>query len=256
MPTIAPDSLAALVIIFVAALAGAFVKGVTTMGLALIAVPIIALILDVQTAILSLFLSKFLSDITMLYESKRGLAWRSSFRLGPFIVAGIIAIPGATFLLAKAAGPWLYVVLGVSILLFVAYQLRPKAFIINVKHEAGWGVAFGAAAGATQGLTGVGGPYTAMYLYSLGTATNEFVFLSSVIYLLLDFSQLGAILYLDLYDRTRLGYAVLTIVPVMLGTWLGIRVRSRLNAAAFKRALLVLLAISAASLLVRAAAVA
>ena len=40
MPTIAPDSLAALVIIFVAALAGAFVKGVTTMGLALIAVPI------------------------------------------------------------------------------------------------------------------------------------------------------------------------------------------------------------------------
>ena len=251
MGEITADDLAALAVILPAAFVGAFAKGVTTIGLTLIAVPIIALFLDVQTAILSLFLSKFLSDAVMLLEAKRTLAWRSALRLVAFIAAGAIAIPAATFVLATAPGPWLNLFLGLSIFVFIAYQLLPRPVAIASRHEATWGAVFGIAAGAAQGLTGVSGPYSAMYLYGLHLGTAEFVFLSSVIYLLLDFSQLAAILYLDLYDPTRILYAVCAIAPVLAGTWLGIRVRAKLNGQAFRRALLVLLGLSGASLLVR-----
>ncbi len=251
MPGIDPDSLPAMIVIVSAAFVGAVVKGVTTMGLALIAAPVIALLVDIQTAILSLFLSKLVSDVAMLVESKRNFPWRSCLRMGPFILAGTVAVPAATFLLASATGSWLYVVLGVSILIFVVYQLHPRPLAIAPEHEARWGVGFGIAAGMTQGLTGVGGPYTAMYLYSLKIGTLEFVFLSSVIYLIVDLSQLFAILYLELYDRTRLFYAILNFVPVVAGTWVGIRLRGRLGAVSFRRALLVLLFLSGSAALVR-----
>ena len=250
-----PDNLISIGVILAAAFLGAFIKGVTTMGLNLIAVPVIALFLDVQTAVLSVFLSKFLSDILMLVQSKKGFTWRSSLRLSSFIISGAIAIPAATYLLANATGRWLDLFLGFSILAFVAYQLHPRPLTISRHHETGWGTAFGIAAGTTQGLSGVGGPYTAIYLYSLRLTTTEFVFLSSVIYLLFDFSQIGAVLSLKLYDQTRLFYAVITIIPVMAGTWLGIRLRGRLNPKMFKRSLLVLLVLSAGSLLARGAGV-
>lgn len=240
-----------MIVIVVAASIGAFVKGVTTMGLALIAVPIIALFLDVQTAILSLFLSKMLSDLTMLLESKRGLEWQSSWRLASFALGGAIAIPIATLVLAKAKDQWLYLVLGLTIVIFVVYQMHPRPLTIRREEEKSWGAFFGMAAGATQGLTGAGGPYTAMYLYSLKLTTGEFVFLSSVIYLLFDFSQIGAILYFDLYDRTRLLYALSTVIPVMAGTWLGIHVRGKLDPVTFRRSILLLLALSGGGLMAR-----
>jgi uncharacterized membrane protein YfcA len=105
-------------------------------------------------------------------------------------------------------------------------------------------------------LTGAAGPYAAMYLYGLGLTSGEFVFLSSVSYLLFDFSQLGAILYTGLYDATRFFYALTTIVPVMGGTYLGIWFRARLDERQFKKLVLLLLLVSAGALIFRATSMA
>jgi len=240
------------VVILCGAFVGGCVKGVTTMGLGLIAVPIVALFLDVQTAVLTLFASKFLSDAVMLLESRGCIPWQSTLKLAWFMLSGAIAIPAATYVLASLSGKYLDVFLAVTILGFVVWQLSPRTPLFSSTFEHGWAAGFGAAAGASQALTGVGGPYTAMYLYTLRVPQSEFVFLSCVVYLLFDFSQLAAILYLDLYDRTRLTYSALTIVPVMAGTWLGVRLRRRLDPRAFRLALFTLLVASAMGLLLRA----
>jgi hypothetical protein len=243
----------ALGVIAAAAFAGAFIKGVTTLGLALFAIPLISLFLDVQTAILSLFVSKFLSDIAMLAHSKKVLPWRLSRRVAGFIVVGLVSIPLATLLLAKARGPWMYLCLAASVLLFVGFQLKPGGPAGTRREGRRWKWGFGFAAGASQGLTGAAGPYAAMYLYGLGLTTEEFVFLSSVIYLLFDFSQFGSILYTRLYDPARIFYALMTIVPVMGGTYLGIWFRGRLDDRQFRKLVLGLLLVSAGALIFRAA---
>jgi len=252
--TLPPDSGWTVAVIVAAAFLGAFVKGVTTLGLALLAVPLISLVLDVQTAVLSLFLSKFLSDVAMLLNSKKELSWRLSRRVMAFMLAGAVAIPVATVLLSSAKGPGLYLFLAASILVFIGSQLRAARPPSAGPPHGGWAWGLGLAAGASQGLTGAAGPYAAMYLYGLGLTTNEFVFLSSVIYLIFDVSQLAAILYTGLYDTTRLLFALLTIVPVMAGTWLGIRFRQQLDAQQFRRLLLLLLLASAGGLIWRALA--
>ena len=247
-----PDRGYTVAVVVAAAFVGAFVKGVTTLGLALFAVPLISLFLDVQTAILSLFLSKCLSDVAMLMNARKGFSWRYSTRIASFAIFGLAAIPIATLLLAEAKGPWLHLFLAASVLIFIAFKLKPHPpaapYVRDTRSS--WG--FGFAAGASQGLTGAAGPYVAMYLYGLGLTTNEFVFLSSVIYILFDVSQLAAILYTGLYDRTRLLYALLTIAPVMVGTYVGIHVRGRLNDRQFRNALLGILAASAVGLIYRA----
>jgi uncharacterized membrane protein YfcA len=242
----------AMVIVLAAAFAGAFVKGVTTLGLALFAVPMISLFLDVQTAILSLFLSKCLSDVAMVVNVRKEFSWRLSMRVVPFAIFGLAAIPVATLLLANSKGPWLYLFLAASILIFIAFQLRSRRPAWAHAQDSRWSWGFGFAAGASQGLTGAAGPYAAMYLYGLGLTTSEFVFLSSVIYLLFDCSQLAAILYTGLYDRTRFLYALLTIVPVMAGTYVGIHFRGKLNDEQFRKVLLGILALSAGGLIYRA----
>jgi uncharacterized protein len=244
-------TLAAMAMIVVATFVGAVVKGVTTIGLAMIAVPLIALLLDVQTAVLSIFLSRILSDIAMLLESRRGFAWGLALRLRSFIAAGAIGVAGGTYLLSTLSGPWLHVFLGVTILVFVLHQAYGRPVAFAVERQSAWASVFGLAAGTTQGLTGIGGPYSAIYLYSLRLEPRQFVFLSMVIYLILDLGQLAAIVYLGLYDATRLLYALVAIPPVMLGTWLGIRLRSRLPPEKFRVALLVLLAASGVTLMLR-----
>jgi uncharacterized protein len=176
---VSSDAGYAIVVVVAAAFAGAFVKGVTTLGLALFAVPLISLFLDVQTAILSLFLSKCLSDAAMMVNAKKDFSWRLSGRIAPFAIFGFAAIPFATLLLANADGPWLYLFLAASILVFIAFQLGHRQ-AARPQHDSRWSWGFGVAAGASQGLTGAAGPYAAMYLYRLGLPTNEFVFLSSV----------------------------------------------------------------------------
>ena len=244
-------TITAMALIVAASFLGAVVKGVTTIGLALIAVPLIALLLDVQTAVLSIFLSRILSDIALLFEARGGYDLALVLRLGTFIVAGAIGVVAGTYLLSTLSGPWLNVFLGMTILIFVCHQAYGRPLTFSLERQSGWGAVFGLVAGTTQGMTGVGGPYSAMFLYSLRLQPREFVFLSMIVYLILDISQLGAIVYAGLYDRTRFLYAVVSIPPVLLGTWLGIRLRSKLSPSGFRLAVLVLLAISGLGLVVQ-----
>lgn len=120
---LAPESLLFLAAIIMAA---SFAKGVTTMGLNLIGVPVIAIFFDVQTAIVATSIPKFLSDIYMGMEARDG-AERSLLRgVAAFAAAGAVAVAGATFLLASLADRSLSLVLGACVIAFVILQLLPS----------------------------------------------------------------------------------------------------------------------------------
>lgn len=251
IPAFDPQGAMAIGIIVAASFVAAIVKGVTTMGLGIVGVSVIAAFIDVQTAILSLFGAKCVSDIVMMFESKRMLSWRLVWRLRWFAIAGFVAVTIATYLLANLPGRVLFIVLGAAIVGFIFLQLRTKPIHIPIRHEQPWGALFGAATGLGQGLTGIGGPQTAMYLYSMHLTTAEFVFMSCSVYVFFDVGQMASILYLDLYNPTLIFYSLAVFLPVMAGTWVGIRIRHRIPAAAFRYAVLAVLFATAIGLIVR-----
>ncbi|MGD9869372.1 MAG: TSUP family transporter [Hyphomicrobiales bacterium] len=231
--------------------AASFVKGVTTMGLNLIGVPVIAIFFDVQTAIVATSIPKFLSDIYMGLEARDGAESSTPKGMAEFAIAGAVAVAGATFLLASLANRSLSFVLGAFVIAFVVLQLLPKPPVIPAHHRRAWGVPFGLLSGVSQGLTGAAGPTTAIYLYSVTTTTTSFVFLSSIVYVALGVMQLSAFVGFGLFSIERLMASVLLVPPVFVGTWLGIKCRRRLSVRRFRQALLVMLAATAAALIAK-----
>lgn len=251
IPPIDPYGPLAIGLIAGAAFLAAVVKGVTTMGLGLVGVTVIAMFMDVQTAVLSMFAAKFVSDAIMLFESKREHAWHLTWRLRWFAVSGVIGVSAATYLLANLPSHVLLLILGATIVAFIALQARREPIRIAVEREQPWGVVFGSVTGILQGLTGIGGPPTAMYLFSMRLTTAEFVFMSCAVYFLFDIGQLAAVLSLDLYNTTRIFYSIAVFVPVMLGTWVGVCLRRRISVTMFRYAVLTVLFITGIGLIVK-----
>ncbi|MEC9369272.1 MAG: sulfite exporter TauE/SafE family protein [Pseudomonadota bacterium] len=240
-----------LLLLVAIAAAASFAKGVTTFGLNLIGVPAIATLFDVQTAVVVTLLPKFLSDIYMAWESRDGASREAIHGVAAFAISGSVAVACATFLLASLANRSLTLILGAFVLFFVLLQLSPRPPVIPARYRQAWGVGFGLLSGASQALTGVAGPTTSIYLYSLSLDTTAFVFVSSLIYLALDILQLSAFAWFGLYSFDRMLVSVTLVLPVMLGTWLGIKCRRRLSARRFRQALLGMLFLTAIALIIK-----
>ena len=229
--------------------AGGIIKGATNLGLNLLAVPALAPIVGVPTAVLTIFIAKTVSDVVMLLESRGADGFREARRVSGFLIAGFTGVFAGTMLLASLDRTILFLILGGFLLSYVLLQARERILAIPPGHERVWAPIAGGLSGLCQGVTGAAGPTTAVYMLSLRLTPREFVFLTSVIFLTIDAGQFAGILYMDLYDATRLFYAAVAFVPVMAGTWVGIRLRNRLSSKGFRRAILAILFVMGLNLL-------
>ena len=229
--------------------AGAIVKGATNMGLNLLAVPALAPVVGVPTAVLTIFIAKAVSDVVMLLESRTSEGLRPARRVAGFLTAGFFGVVLGTFLLAYLDRNLLFLILGSLLLLYLALETRRRTLVIPPAQEKFWGPVAGGLSGVSQGLTGAAGPTTAIYMLSLNLTPREFVFLTSVIFIAINAGQIAGILYLDLYTKQRLVYALIAFVPVMAGTWIGIRLRGKLSSRGFRNAILILLLLMALNML-------
>jgi uncharacterized membrane protein YfcA len=229
--------------------AGGIIKGATNLGLNLLAVPALAPFIGVAGAILTIFIAKTVSDVVMLFESRGTDGVRDARRVSGFLVAGFAGVFAGTMLLAYLDRQVLFLILGGFLLIYLLLQARDRPLAIPSGHERVWAPIAGGLSGLCQGLTGAAGPTTAVYMLSLRRTPREFVFLTSVIFLAIDAGQLAGILYMDLYDTTRLYYAAVAFVPVMAGAWIGIRLRNRLSSGGFRKAILTVLFVMGLNLL-------
>lgn len=243
------DAALILSVIVVTTFLGGVVKGATNMGLNLLAVPALAPLIGVPAAVLTIFLSKSVSDVVLLIESRGEQGLREGKRVTGFLAAGLLGALAGTFLLASLDRSILFLVLGVSLILYVALDAMQRPIRIPPGQEKIWAPIAGGASGLSQGLTGAAGPTTAIYMMSLDLTPREFIFLTSVIFLAIDAGQVIGIVALDLYDGQRLLYAGTAFMPVMLGTWLGMRLRRRLSSRGFRNAILALMFVMGLNLL-------
>lgn len=238
-----------LLVIAGATFLGAIAKGAVNLGLNLLAVPAMAPLVGVPTAVLTIFLGKVLSDFVLVYESRANDALAESKRVLPFLLLGCVGAAGGTALLAHLNRDILFILLGGVILVFVALDYAGRAIVIPSGQERYWAPVAVLVSGVSQGLTGAAGPTIAIYMLSLKLTPREFVFLTSVIFIAINAGQFVAILYLDLYTETRVFYAVAALLPILFGTWIGIRLRARLTSLGFRRVILLILTLMALNLL-------
>jgi uncharacterized protein len=135
-----------------------FVRSTLGFGEALIAVPLLALIMPVTVAAPVAALVSMTVALIVVVQDWGHVQWRSAARL---VLSTVVGIPLGLLLLTRAPEPVVKCLLGAVICLFAVFSLRRGAGWNLAGDAAGW--AFGFAAGVLGGAYGMNGPPLAVY---------------------------------------------------------------------------------------------
>lgn len=240
---------AEITVILVAAVFASIVKTMLGSGYPIILIPVIALFSTVETAaVISAPANVFLNLILAVELWHRR---HDTVFLGRFVAASVVGAALGALLLPIAPDRALRLVLVAAMGLFIVTRTRHVDVTVSPATARRFSPVVGGVAGIFQGATGVSGPIVAPWHLTLGLDRDPFVFSVGVIYGLSSASQLTFIVAQGLFDKERLLIG-LALIPIAFAfAPVGSRLRVRLDLALFERLVIVLLVVSAVSLVVR-----
>ena len=240
---------AEIAVVLGASLLGAFVKSVTGMGYPLLAVPLIALALGIEDAVVIVSGPNAVANFALCWQARDG---RGDTRDLPVLVS--TAFAGAflgTFLLVTLPEDPLLVLLAVTIVVFVASYLRSPELRMRPETTRRWSPLVGAIAGVMQGALGVSGPVVGAWMHGYRLRSQAYVFSVTLIFGIAGSVQLVLLAVTGRYTGDRLGVSALALLPVVAILPVGMRWRRRLGGRGFDLAVLAVLLASGAALVVR-----
>ena len=237
------------VLILGLAVAGA-AKGVSGMGLPLIATPILAGVFGPRMAVTIVTIPIFVANTLLVVQGFR----RSGGLLRgvvPLLAAAVVGTAFGTLLLAALDQRTFAILIAAMVAIFLARGDRlfgedPAALRARVLGPL---VCF--AGGVLQGTTSIASPLVGSYFHAQRLRPAEFVFVLSAIFELNSIVQLIGYSLQGLYTPEVVALGLLGLVPTLLAMMLGIYLRGRLDATLFRRLIVALLLLSVTNLLWR-----
>jgi len=239
-----------LVVIVLASFAGALVKGVTGLGYPVLAVPLIALVTGIEDAVVVVAIPNLLANVVLCWEARDA---RSESRdLGRLVGFGIVGAVIGTIALVHLPEQPLLLALAFTVGVFVVQMIRRPDLGLDAGTATRWSPVAGLFTGLMQGAVGVSGPIVATWLHGYRLAIQAYVFSVTMIFGVTGAVQLVVLTLQGQMHRDRLVGAVLAGVGVAIALPLGLRLRRRLAGPTFEKVVLVVLLISAVSLVFEA----
>ncbi len=217
-------------------LLASFVKGAIGFGFPTVSTPILALFMDVKTAIaITIFPNLVMDGIQSarrpgLLHTLRRHAWLYGF--------GIVGMFAGTYLLTVISGRLALLILGAFVLAFVALNLSRFTPRIDSRWERVLSPPLGLFAGVLGGVTNVPGTPLVLYFYALGMDKGEFVRSIAFSFLVYKGAQLVAVTQAGLMTGRLFGLSVGATVLGLGAFWLGLRVQDGVAQETFDRAVL------------------
>ena len=235
-----------LVVIVVAIAVGAFIKGATGGGLPQIAIPVMAVFLGVEHAVVIMAIPGVVANGLLVWSHRREAG--ATRDLPGMLAAGVLGSIVGTMLLESLDARVLSAVLAVVIITYIVIATLRPGFSIPARVTRIASPPVGLAAGGLQGATGISGPLLTTYLHGFGLPPRAYVFSLSVLFFVFSSVQTATLAGVGLYTQARLIESLLALVPILVALPLGVRAARRLSARTFQRVVLVLLAASVVSL--------
>ncbi|MFD1794543.1 sulfite exporter TauE/SafE family protein [Paracoccus aurantiacus] len=237
--------------VFGVTLFAGFVKGAVGFAMPMIMMSAFASVLPPKLALAALILPTLVTNVMQAGRQGFGAAWGSVRRFRWHIaMVGIFILVSAAFIGAVPQS-LMYLLLGIPIVAFAAWQLSGRPLKLPVHHERRFEIVTGIIGGLYGGISGIWGPPLIVYLLSVGAPKDEQMRVQGVVFLLgavvLTFAHLGS----GVLNGQTLPLSAVLIVPGVLGMWAGLKVHDRLDVTQFRRWTLVLLVLSGLNLVRR-----
>jgi uncharacterized membrane protein YfcA len=238
------------ILVGIALIIAAFVKGATGLGFPLIATPMVALLLDIRTAITILILPNLFMDSAQVIRG--GFPYEVFRRFGSLIAPTIAGVFLGTMVLVRLPLWILNLCLGVMVVVFVLSNVLKCDFAISPRAEKVFGPVCGFISGFLNGMTNAAGPTLAIYLYSLKLEKRTFVKSIATIFVTTKVTQLIAISTWNLFNWHTITLSIQVLLFTLAGFYAGMKTQDRVNQHTFNRGLLLLLSLIGMVLIWRA----
>jgi hypothetical protein len=240
-----------IIILTVALGGGGLVKGVTGMGLPLVAIPILAAFLGIAHAVAIVMMPILATNAWQLWQLRDELK-RLRF-LGPMLAAGSVGVFVGVWVLTTVPERALSVVLAVILFLYIGLRLAKPDF--RIRERLGYLLAApaGFVAGVLQGATGISSPVGVTFIHALREPRRAHIAAVSAMFLVFVIFHIPALLIAGIFTFERFVQSTFAILPAAAAMPLGTYLSSRLSQKAFDGIILALLAIIAVQLMSKGA---
>lgn len=237
-------------IVFLVALGfllGGILKGATGAGAPLIAVPLLTLFYDVQTAIVLFSIPNLIPNIWQSWRY-RGARLPFSF-LGAFALAGSAGTIVGTLTLVRLPADTLAAIVAIVVLFYVVFRLFNPEW--KLPFSVGNRVAglVGGLAGTLQGASGISAPVSISFLNALRLDRDQFISTISVYFCAVAIVQIPMLVTMQLMTVDLFWLSCAALVPLFAGMPVGNWLTRHLSPEQFDRILLLVLAVLGVRLL-------
>lgn len=228
---------------------GGFTSGLTGFAAGLVVSGVwLQILTPLQTAVL-IAAYGMVNQAYGIWKVRDALQWR---RILPFVIGAAVGVPLGAYLVTYLNPAHLRIGVGVLLIAYSTYNLaRPAIAPITSNRAIDTGI--GILNGLLGGLTGLGGVISTIWVQLGGgpkdaqRAVFQPVLFITMTMATLTFAASGHLFNVDILKLFLMGLPAL-----LLGLWLGVRLYGKLDDAAFRKAILILLLISGFSLVVPA----
>jgi uncharacterized membrane protein YfcA len=216
-------------------------------GLGSLLTPILALVLPVALAVGVLLPMLMFGDVFALYMYWKEWDLDLVKRMLP---AGIVGALAGTFLLSSISTNGLRIILGIFVLVVVAYKfLGDRIEGIRYKPRPWHAPTAGFLSGIASGMFNSGGPAFSSYLLLQKLTARPFIATSAIYFAILNLVKVPGFLYTGLLNLPLLFSVWWVVLFIPVGIWLARMTLTRVSPSAFEWIIIILLIFSSLWLL-------
>ncbi|MDP3878783.1 MAG: sulfite exporter TauE/SafE family protein [Dehalococcoidales bacterium] len=211
-------------------LLASFVRAASGFGYALLATPLLTLVMEAKSVVVLNMILGSLSNILVFWHTRRYIDLKRVVVLG---LGSIFGIPAGTYLLVKLEPSIIklaiaIVVIPFSILLLLGHSHRFK------RDTLGCAVA-GFLSGLLGGSTGLGGPPVVLFLINQGLTPQMFVGTLAAYFLFNGAILVATFTFLGMVTADILIKVAILLPTLWLGSYIGVKMLPRINTVVFKK---------------------
>lgn len=216
---------------------GALAKGITGVGLPILAVPVLASFTSVEEAVVLMVLPSVAANGWLVVTHRK---WSVLRKHRSFLLFGLAGGVLGTWLLSVLDDHWLKLILAIWLGIYLLQYFSRRSFDQYFGGRGGLGPLLGIAAGTVQGASGISAPIVAPYFHANGLVRETYAFAVAFTFMIFSGAQIATMSRLDLLTTERLAIGLLVVVPTLLFTQLGIHLSRRITEKTFHNILLAL----------------
>lgn len=213
------------------------IKGMVGIGLASISLGLMVVVLDLPHAIALMLFPAFISNFWQALYG--GNAMFLLKRIWPFLLVGNFTLFIGAMALTRVDLNYLSALLGFLLFVYALISLTKFRVKIPERRDLFWGVLLGAINGVVTGMTGTYVVPGVMYLQGIGLTRDQLIQAMGMLFFSLTVTMAIALQGNNLWSYELGVLSVVSVVPALIGMYVGQKIRRRLSEELFRKVFLI-----------------